>query len=216
MDPAISHVPTNNIERVEVITGPFDVENFGTLSGAVKVETKTPSKTVHGDVNANVGSFNYRKLSAQVSGGEGPVRVLVGASKEASGQYQDGNGDTLAEQLVTQNAPMGNRYLPQYEGMDAYDKETYIAKAFFDISDSQVLSVGYTGNRSSDVLYPSSPMDAVYDDSDLFNINYDLKNLGSLSKSLIMQAYYSQVDHPMSNKYRYASVMMNEMTNHLT
>lgn len=216
MDPAISHIPTNNIERVEVITGPFDVENFGTLSGAVKVQTKTPTKALHGELNLNIGSFHYRKASAQVSGGEGPVRMLIGASKEASSQYLDANGDTLAQQLVTQNAPMGNRYLPQYESMDAYDKETYMAKAFIDITNEQLLTLGYTGNRSKNVLYPSSPMDAIYDDSDLFNVNYDVKNLGSFSKLLQFQAYYSQVDHPMSNKYRRASVMMNEITNHLT
>ena len=36
MDPPTSHILTNNIESVEVIEGPYDVENFGTLSGAEK------------------------------------------------------------------------------------------------------------------------------------------------------------------------------------
>lgn len=40
MDPATSHVLSNNIQSVEVKEGPFDVENFGTLSGVVKVNTK--------------------------------------------------------------------------------------------------------------------------------------------------------------------------------
>ena len=47
MDPPTSHVLTNNIEKVKVIEGPYDVENFGTLSGLVKVETKEPTKDVH-------------------------------------------------------------------------------------------------------------------------------------------------------------------------
>ena len=33
MDPPTSHVMTNLVEDIEVVEGPFDVENFGTLSG---------------------------------------------------------------------------------------------------------------------------------------------------------------------------------------
>ena len=44
MDPPTSHVLTNNIDTVEVTEGPFDVENFGTLSGLVNIKTKKPTK----------------------------------------------------------------------------------------------------------------------------------------------------------------------------
>jgi iron complex outermembrane receptor protein len=33
MDPPTSHIVTSQIEDIEVIEGPYDVENFGTLSG---------------------------------------------------------------------------------------------------------------------------------------------------------------------------------------
>ncbi|HAC70096.1 MAG TPA: TonB-dependent receptor, partial [Arcobacter skirrowii] len=48
MDPPTSHVVTNNIKSVKIIEGPYDVENFGTLSGLVKVETKDPKEGFHG------------------------------------------------------------------------------------------------------------------------------------------------------------------------
>ena len=51
MDPPTSHVLTNNIESVKVIEGPYDVVNFGTLSGVVKVKTKEPTKNLHGEIN---------------------------------------------------------------------------------------------------------------------------------------------------------------------
>ena len=57
MDPATSHVLSNNIQSVKVIEGPYDVENFGTLSGLVKVETKEPTKDLHGEVNLGAGSY---------------------------------------------------------------------------------------------------------------------------------------------------------------
>jgi iron complex outermembrane recepter protein len=95
MDPATSHVLSNNVQNVKVIEGPYDVENFGTLSGLVKVETKEPTKDVHGEVNLNAGSFGYRKASATVSGGTDKVKLLVSTSTEESDQYKDGKGNNF-------------------------------------------------------------------------------------------------------------------------
>ncbi|MGB5918719.1 TonB-dependent receptor plug domain-containing protein, partial [Arcobacter sp.] len=84
MDPVTSHILTNNVESVEVIEGPYDVESFGTLSGKVLVHTKEPTKDLHGEVNLNAGSFNYRKASATVSGGTDRFKLLLSASTEKS------------------------------------------------------------------------------------------------------------------------------------
>lgn len=74
MDPPTSHVVTNNIKSVKIIEGPYDVENFGTLSGLVKVETKDPKEGFHGELNLNAGSFNYKKASATIEGGNDKVK----------------------------------------------------------------------------------------------------------------------------------------------
>jgi len=208
MDPPTSHVLTNNIEKVEVIEGPYDVENFGTLSGAVKVTTSKPTKETHGDVNLNVGSWGYKKASASVSGGTDKVRVLIGASTEQGGQYKDGNGHTLAEQLKlatdgTSNAP--KQYKPSEFDRDAYKKTSFMGKLYIDVTDNQELQLSYTGNRSDNVLYPSTPMDAISDDSDLYNVKYIVKNLNQYSDRLNFESYYSSVNHPMTTQYRIMS-----------
>ena len=41
---------------------------------------------------------------------------------------------------------------------------------------------------------------------DIYNLEYTISRLGSYSKKLDFQYYNSSVDHPMSNKYRNASV----------
>ena len=99
--------------------------------------------------------------------------------------------------------------------MDAFKKSMYMGKIFIDITDDQELKLSYTANRSDDVLYPSSKMDAEYDDSDMMNLEYSINNLSSFSKKLKIQFYNSEVDHPMSTRYR---VIGNEMykTHHLT
>ncbi len=208
MDPPTSHIITSNIKDVEVIEGPYDVEDFGTLSGAVKVTTNKPTEHLHGNVNFNIGSWGYRKGSAFISGGNDKVRALVGASTEQSDQYEDGNGHTMAKQLKlatdgTANAP--KQYKPSEFDRDAYKKTSFMGKVYINVTDNQELQLGYTGNRSDDVLYPSTPMDAISDDSDLYNVKYILKDLGKYSDKLSFEYYYSTVDHPMTNQFRKAS-----------
>lgn len=215
MDPAISHVLTNNIESIEIIEGPYDVENFGSLSAVVKVTTKKPTEELHGSVNLGAGSFGYQKAAADISGGVGPVRFILSASGEKSGQYLDGDGNNFADQIDNYIAThpttppqmpiAGTAYQDQYTDMDAYSKMTLMGKMFIDITDDQELRFGYTANRSDDVLYPSSKMDALYDDSNLYTVEYLIRNIGSISKTLDFQYYYSDVAHPMSTYYRKAS-----------
>ncbi len=216
MDPPISHVVTNNIESVTIKEGPYDVENFGTLSGIVEVKTKEPKSGFSGELNVNVGSFDYKKGSLSVEGGNDTIRALISYSQEKSGQYEDGDGDKFQEQLIKAGAPTPNLYQEKYKDLDAYEKSSFLAKLYINLRKNQELKLSYTANRSDDVLYPSSPMDALKDDSDLYNIEYSIKNLGSYSKKLTFLYYYSKVDHPMSTLYRNAAAdITKEMTNHM-
>lgn len=201
MDPPVSHILANQIEEVEVIEGPYDVETFGTMSGGLKITTKKPTKDLHGEVNLGYGSFNYTKVGATVSGGNDIVRVLVSGSSESSDQYVDGNGNTLAEQLKN-NAPSANQLQPQYEDMQAYKKKSIMAKAFVAVTDDQELRLSVTKNKSDDVLYSNSKMDAAYDYSNIYSVEYNIKNITDEYKNINLQYYYSDVDHPMDTKYR--------------
>ena len=215
MDPPVSHVLTNNVDYVEINEGPFNVEDFGALSGDVKIYTIKPSEEFAGEVNLGLGSWGYQKGSFSLSGGiTENVRVLLSGSAEKSEQYEDGDGNTFAEQIdnyiadnltgnmMQDNMLKGTAYQPPYRDMDAYSKKTLMAKLFWDITDNQELRLSYTANRSDDVLYPSSKMDALYDDSDIYNMEYIAKDLGTYSKELNLQVYQSEVDHPMTTLYR--------------
>lgn len=200
MDPATSHVLTNNIQSVKVIEGPYDVENFGTLSGLVKVETKEPTKDVHGEINLNAGSFGYKKASATVSGGTDRFKLLVSTSTEEGDQYKDGNGNNFSEQQIEKNV----LYKDQYSNtkQKAFEKKTLLTKGQFNINDDQEIKLSYTANRSDNILYPTGSMDADYDDSNIYTVGYTARNLGDFSKELNLDYYYSDVDHPMSTTLR--------------
>ncbi len=212
MDPPTSHILANQVEDVEVIEGPYDVTTFGTMSGGLKVTTKKPTKELSGEVTAGVGSWGYRKLGATVSGGNDTIRVLVTGSTETSGQYEDGDGNTLSQQTKNKATMAGNTYQTQYENLDAYEKKSVMAKVFVNITDDQELRLSYTGNRSENILYPSTPMDAAYDDSNIYSIEYNIANLSDTAKNINLQYYYSDVDHPMDTKYRQVAIMTDKYT----
>lgn len=222
MDPPTSHILTNNVDEIEVIEGPYDVENAGTLSGAVKISTRKPAKETHGEISLNVGSWGYRKAAASVSGGGDNVRLLASISTEQGDQYEDGDGNDFYQQIENLNlaGPASMVQLKDmYRDQEAFEKRTFLGKAFIDIDANQQLKLSYTANRSDDILYPSSKMDALYDDSDIINIDYSIANLGDYSKALEVQYYNSQVDHPMSTFYRKSSGLTdssNEMISALT
>jgi len=218
MDPPVSHVLASQIDEVEVIEGPYDVETFGTMSGGVKIKTKPPTKEAHGEVNMGYGSFNYRKVGATASGGNDRIRLLISASSESSDQYKDGDGNTMSKQLsnyVDGTAIAGTAYQDQYKDMRAYIKRSVMAKAFVKVSEDQNLKLSVTANRSDDVLYPNSKMDALYDDSNIYNVEYNINNVTDTLENMKIQYYKSDVDHPMGTDYRKSSldgVMVNWLT----
>ena len=216
MDPPTSHILANQVEDVEVIEGPYDVTTFGTMSGGLKVTTKKPTKELSGEVTAGVGSWGYRKLGATVSGGNDTIRVLVTGSTETSGQYEDGDGNTLSQQTKNKATMAGNTYQTQYENLDAYEKKSVMAKVFVNVTDDQELRLSYTGNRSENILYPSTPMDAAYDDSNIYSIEYNIANLSDTAKNINLQYYYSDVDHPMDTKYRNARTVIGTNSFYMT
>ena len=213
MDPPTSHILTNNIDSVEIVEGPYDVENFGTLSGKVNVKTKEPQKGFHGEVNVSKGSYGYEKVSTTLSGGTDRVKFLISASREESDQYEDGNGDDFYEQQIKHGVPTANQY--SKDDYEAYEKKTLMSKLIFNIDDSSEIKLSYTANRSDDVLYPNTPMDADSDDSDIYTLGYTKRDLGKYSKELNVDYYYSKVDHPMSTTLRNNAVMSDYKTNHM-
>jgi iron complex outermembrane receptor protein len=215
MDPPISHVLTNNVDFIEINEGPFNVEDFGVLSADIKVHTKKPKEAFEGEVNVGMGSYGYQKGGVSLSAGSENLRFLLSTSTETSKQYEDGNGDDFVGQIAAGTVPASTQYQTKYQEREAYTKKTLMAKMFWDITDTQELRLSYTANRSDNVLYPSSKMDALYDDSDIYNVEYITKDLGTYSKELSLQVYQSKVEHPMSTKYRKVGAV-NYMTHALT
>jgi iron complex outermembrane receptor protein len=221
MDPPVSHILASQIDEIEVIEGPYDVETAGTLSGGLKIKTKKPSKEIKSEFNLGMGSWGYKKVGGTFSGGTDRVRALISASYENSKQYEDGDGNTISEQIdrdVKKGiAPAATAYQDSDSDRDAYTKKSLMTKLFIKTLENQELRLSYTANRSDDILYGNSKMDAIKDDSNIYSIEYNIDNVTDIYKNINIQYYSSDVDHPMGTDYRKSSagalpVMRNELT----
>ena len=124
------------------------------------------------------------------------MQGLLGYSYSESGQYQDGDGNKLCD------------YNPGYseEGRDmkAFQKHDVWGKVLFNLTGNQSLLLDYKYGNAKDIMTPRVGMDIESEKTNLSSIEYILENLGGFSKKIKVKAYYNQVEHDPSNKYRNA------------
>jgi iron complex outermembrane receptor protein len=198
MDPPAFHVDFSQVEKIEVIKGPFDVRHQGSMAGLVNIITKKPEKGFHIKLNASAGSFNFINLSPVVSYADDKLGILVGYSYRYSKPYKDGDGRRITEHA---------NYRPQFINSKAFEINTYWTKLGFKPIENHGVEFSYIKQDARHVLYPYLRMDAIYDKTDRFNMNYQIDGISDTLKSLKFHFYYTKVDHWMDDRYRTSAGM---------
>ncbi|ADC88806.1 outer membrane insertion C-terminal signal [Thermocrinis albus DSM 14484] len=193
MDPPAFHVDFSEVKKIEVIKGPYDVRNQGSMAGLIEIITKEPEKGFHLQLNASAGSFNFINLSPVISYADDRFFGLAGYSYKYSKPYKDGDGKKFTEYT---------NYKPQFMNSKAFEINTYWIKMGFKPVEKHSLELSYTKQDARHVLYPYLMMDAIYDKTDRFNIGYRIDNISDTLKDLRFQFYYNKVDHWMDDRYR--------------
>ena len=207
MDPPTYHLSAENVEKVEVVEGPFDVTTPGALGGSVNVITKTPKEGLSGSISGQYGSFDSKKIDININGGSKTVKAQAGYTKESMGQYKDGSGSEMYKvnySPTLTNASNNKMYRNDIniEDKEAFDKQSYFVKLSFTPSENHEINLGYFADRPDTILYPSLGMDSFKDDTDIYSIDYKAKGLGKYSDELTVSAYQNTVDHDMRTDYR--------------
>ncbi len=186
MDPAISQISVEDIEKVEVINGPYSVRFGPTLGGIVNVISRRPrykpGKTVSGYVDAgyqsNGGSY-YNDVYTQVVGKK--VDLSLNAEYKHYGNYKSGSGQEIAS---------------------SFKRSGYTAKVGFNPTENQRIQINWRQSFARDVLYAGLPMDADEDNSSILSVDYGATNLSDAVFSLKIKLYGADVTHLMTNKLR--------------
>lgn len=196
MDPPAFHVDFSEVERIDVGKGPFDVRHQGSLGGVVNVVTRRPGEGWNANLSFGGGSYGFSNPSATASYGGPDVSVLGGFSHRRSDPYQDGRGRLMTE---------GANYRPDTVESDAFRASTAWGRTAWRPSAGHQIEASYTRQRTDHILYPYLQMDAIWDDADRVSLDYQAPALGRHVTGLKAQAYWSRVDHWMTDAYRTSS-----------
>lgn len=192
MDPTISQVAPEEIEKIEVIKGPFSVRYGAALGGIINIVNRRPDRSsgqaVAGSVEAGYqsnGGNIYSNLFVQSVMNK--FDLSINAGYKDYGNYESGAGQEIAS---------------------SFSRFGYAMKLGYQFAENRRLQVSWRQSMAKDVLYAGLPMDADKDNSSILSLDYAANNISPLIKSFKLKMYGSYVDHEMSNKRRPAYKMV--------
>jgi len=191
MDPITTHVAPEEVSKIEIIKGPYSVRYGATFGGIINMVTDKPSSEdfgLHGGVSAgyetNGNSFvtmaNLQKITEKYD-------FVGNFGYRDYGNYEDGAGTEIPS---------------------SFRSTDYGLKFGYNFSDKERIKASWRQSFGRDVQHAGLPMDTEYDNSSILSLDYNL-HVGKFLKKVNVKAYYSYVDHLMTNFDR-PSFMMTE------
>ena len=185
MDPITTHVIPEEIERIEIVKGPYTVrfgQNFG---GVINLVSKSINNQEDGfsgnletgyETNGNNfttrGSFLYKKDKFDIT---------LNGSYRDYGDYTDGNGTEVPS---------------------AFKTTDYSVRVGYNPTDNQRLKFTWRESFGRDIKHAGLMMDSPYDDSYLAGLDYKITEVSNMISSIMFKGFYSEVDHLMTNEGR--------------
>lgn len=182
MDPITTHVIPEEISKIEIIKGPYTVRYGATFGGIVNLVTQKPNyldKGFHGKASAGYetnGNSMVNMLQLQYI--EDKYDIVGNVGYRDFGSYEDGNGVEIPS---------------------SFRSTDYGVKLGYNFTDNQRLQAHWRQSFGRDVQHAALMMDTEYDDSSILSLDYKISDLGETVKSFSAKAYYSYVDHLMTN-----------------
>lgn len=185
MDPITTHVIPEEIEKIEIVKGPFTVrfgQNFG---GIINLVSKNPTKNqvgFHGSVEGGYETNgNNLVTGASLLYVDKKFDILFNGSYRDFGDYEDGDGTEVPSSFKTTD---------------------YSIKVGLNPTENQRVKLTWRQSFGRDIDHAGLPMDSPYDDSFLVGIDYKWKEISEKVESFSTKVFYSYVDHLMTNEGR--------------
>lgn len=183
MDPPISQIPLNMVDKVEIMKGPHSLRYGSSFGGSIHFkssnnvfseQTKTFGRAT-GSYESNGNIFRTEALA----GLKGKLYNfgVFGAYSNGS-DYEDGNGDKVASEFNRRNIGLAG---------------------VLKLSSNQSLKLSANSNYAENVDFPALNMDLREDDTKLISIGHKITFHNSALASLSTSANASFVDHVMDN-----------------
>jgi iron complex outermembrane receptor protein len=200
MDPPAFHVDFAEVSRVEMSKGPFDVKNQGGLGGTVNVVTERPQRGWHGSASVTVATAATFAPSASGSVGGAAWALLGGASARRAAPYTDGAGVRVTERTNYRRDAVAD--LAAYDAWTAWGRLALAPRA------GSTVQLSYSRQSADEIVYPYLQMDAMFDNADRAGARLEVAELPGAWGALAAHAYYTRVDHWMTDELRTSATGM--------
>ena len=192
MDPVTTHITPEEVEKIEIIKGPYSVRYGSALGGVVNLVTKAPvydiSKIYKGSIE---GGYETNGGNVFTSVKAGVVMkdwyFMADGGIKRFGNYESGSGQEI---------------------MSSFETNDYALKGGYSIDENQSVRLSFRQSFGRDIMHPGLPMDTDLDNSTIATLDYNYRVENSIIRNLKSKVYYASVDHVMSNKYRPTVAMM--------
>ena len=185
MDPITTHVIPEEIERIEVVKGPYTFRYGATFGGVVNLvthETEKGEKGYHGKVNfGDESNGNSITTLANVKYVHEDFDVNLNLGYRDFGNYEDGDGNEIPS---------------------SFRSTDYGVQVGYNPNDKQRFQVEFRQSYGRDVMHAGLPMDTDEDNSTVTSLDYKLETSEGALKQMSVKTYFSKVDHIMSNTLR--------------
>ncbi|NJN24855.1 MAG: TonB-dependent receptor [Cyclobacteriaceae bacterium] len=186
MDPASTQMSTAEIDRIELVKGPYSVRYGQTMGALINIITNRPVST------------DEFSISGMLEGGY-----------ESNGNGHTGRGAiNLADNHYDLSVEGGTMSFDDYKNGEgeivpsSFTNYNYTAKLGLNLSANQRIQLSWRQNFSKDVKHASLPMDSPKDNSTIVSMDYGARNLSNTLVSINAKVYYTYVDHLMTNENR--------------
>jgi iron complex outermembrane receptor protein len=191
MDPITTHIIPEEIAKIEIVKGPYTVRYGATFGGVINMVTKKPDQEdygFHGKVSGGYESNGSSIVTMlQLEQIREKYDIVGNIGYRDFGNYEDGEGTEIPS---------------------SFRSTDYGVKIGYNFNKDQRLQAHWRQSFGRDVLHAALPMDTEYDNSSILSLDYKISNLNGIFESLSAKAYYSFVDHLMTNFNRPNFIMV--------
>ncbi len=183
MDPPISQIPLNMVNKVEIMKGPHSLRYGNSFGGSIHFKSSTngfaDKASAFGRASGSYESNGEIYRTEALAGAKGKFYNfgIFGAYSKGS-DYEDGNGDIVASSFNRRNIGISGN---------------------FKLSESQNIQISANSNYAEDVDFPALNMDLREDDTKLISLAHKITFKNSALASISTSGNASFVDHIMDN-----------------
>lgn len=185
MDPITTHVVPEEIQKIEVIKGPYSVRYGATFGGIINLVTHKSTNEKQGYQGklsfGDESNGNSITTMANIKYNQENFDAAVNFGYRDFGNYEDGNGNEIPA---------------------SFKSTDYGIQLGYTFNSNQRLQLGFRQSFGRDVLHAGLPMDTEEDNSSIASVDYKYEVSSKKLQEVNAKAYYSYVDHLMANTMR--------------